>query len=381
MAIALYAVETFMRDSVPEPNRSSLPRAAQPWSVEQDAEHLMDDLFANVDVLLEGSSQPPHQLVQPVEPGNPSAVSVKATTVATTAISPRKTQRTLRNRSPRPKAGRKSTKGIVAQSALTWPTHLRAWRTRLWQHLDKVCFGIACVSLGGAVVWLVQQERLVLSSMAVSVNRPFETNAVVPPLSVEDAQFTQYMLRSLRVIDQYPSQTPLVARAAPARSGKDEDRTVATASPQIIERIYIPVYAPQTPNSTANSATLPPTDQRETTSRDSASTAVPAAPDLAPEPTARRSELPPPNLDTIPSLESVAPLPSLPSEVVVHSFAGIIQAGDRTTVLFTVDGKTQRIAPGEAIGSSGWTLVSADGQTAVIRRNGEVRSVYNGQRF
>jgi hypothetical protein len=36
---------------------------------------------------------------------------------------------------------------------------------------------------------------------------------------------------------------------------------------------------------------------------------------------------------------------------------------------------------GESIGSSGWTLVDVSNGEAVIRRNGEVRSIYAGQKL
>ena len=39
------------------------------------------------------------------------------------------------------------------------------------------------------------------------------------------------------------------------------------------------------------------------------------------------------------------------------------------------------ISSAEAIGTSGWTLVSVNNNEAIIRRNGEVRSVYIGQKF
>lgn len=359
-----------MRDSVQEPNRSPHPSTPEPWSVEQDAEHLMDDLFANVDVLLEGSSQLPRQPISQLESSSSLAVPVKATAVT----SPPSTKRTLRTRPQR-----KTSKGATAHSStLTWPTRLRAWRTRLWVHLDKVCFGIACVSLGGAVVWLVQQSRLASSPTAQSADTSFAADTAVPPLSPEDAQFTQYMLRSLRVIDQQPPQTSRIARAA--QGATDANGTVASNRPQVIERIYIPVYPSATANSAANAAPVSPSSPSPADPAPTSDvTPAPVAPQRSPAPAARRSELPLPSLDALPPLNSVAPVP-LPNDG-VHSFAGIIQAGDRTTVLFTVDGKTQRLAPGEVIGSSGWTLVSADGQTAVIRRNGEVRSVYSGQRF
>ena len=50
-------------------------------------------------------------------------------------------------------------------------------------------------------------------------------------------------------------------------------------------------------------------------------------------------------------------------------------------ILFEIDGVARRIYVGENIGSSGWTLVKVVNQEAVVRRNGEVRSVFVGQQF
>ncbi len=55
--------------------------------------------------------------------------------------------------------------------------------------------------------------------------------------------------------------------------------------------------------------------------------------------------------------------------------------GEQSAALFQVGGVVHRIQVGEPVGDSGWTLVSVAEQEAVIRRNGEVRSVYAGQTF
>ena len=70
-----------------------------------------------------------------------------------------------------------------------------------------------------------------------------------------------------------------------------------------------------------------------------------------------------------------------PAPVANHTLVGLLELGDRSAALFDVSGVTQRITVGEAIGASGWILVSVANQEAVIRRNGEVRSVYVGQKF
>lgn len=203
-------------------------------------------------------------------------------------------------------------------------------------------------------------------------------------LSQEDAQFAQYMLRSLRVIGRQPSQAPVTAqRSSQATASADPTQTDAAASPQVIERIYIPVYPPN-----------PPTTAQ---APDNAANATPEAP-KAPEPLprvptpdqlSRRVETPIPSLEDNSANESAVEtnssaevyVPNLPAGE--NKLIGIIQAGDRTTVLFKVGETTQRVELGEEIGSSGWTLVSAESnnQSVVIRRNGTVHSITSDQSF
>lgn len=399
------------------PSTPPLPHSVEPWSMEQDADHLMDDLFANVDVLLEGSSsQLPHQLVQTPTEQLPT-VPVTATAVAPTTSATPQPPRSLRTRT------RKTSRSSRRQAAMTWQTRAKAWRTQLWAHFDKVCFGVACVSLGGAVVWFVHQSRP-SAPAATSSSNPNASDAEWVVLSPEDAQFAQYMLRSLRVIGRQPSQVPATAQGTGQipTSANSTPSTVA-AAPQVIERIYIPVYPPtastanSSPPSAAsapNTASAPNAVSPPNATGDTASTApkvdvsevpepLPRVP--APNPLARRSAALIPRFEKNPVREpAVEPERSAPDpEVELESapdppqnsasqstlpmgdnkLVGIIQAGDRTTVLFKIGDTTQRVKLGEEIGSSGWTLVSAEAsnQSAVIRRNGAVHSITSDQSF
>jgi type II secretory pathway component PulC len=58
-----------------------------------------------------------------------------------------------------------------------------------------------------------------------------------------------------------------------------------------------------------------------------------------------------------------------------------MELGDRSAALIEINGVAQRYRIGESIGTSGWTLVEVSKNQAVIRRNGEVRSVFIGQSF
>ncbi len=65
----------------------------------------------------------------------------------------------------------------------------------------------------------------------------------------------------------------------------------------------------------------------------------------------------------------------------VPELVGVVgSAGQPASAIFQMGGSSTSVSVGEAIGSSGWRLRSADGDTAMIERGGEVRriSISNG---
>ncbi|MEO0410101.1 MAG: hypothetical protein AAF289_22375 [Cyanobacteria bacterium P01_A01_bin.135] len=96
-------------------------------------------------------------------------------------------------------------------------------------------------------------------------------------------------------------------------------------------------------------------------------------PIAAPEPAPAASSAPSqPAPETSPEpIANISPSP--------HVLVGLLQLGDRSAAIFEFDDGARRIRVGEAIGSSGWSLVSISQDEAVIRRNGDVRSIYIGQ--
>ena len=60
---------------------------------------------------------------------------------------------------------------------------------------------------------------------------------------------------------------------------------------------------------------------------------------------------------------------------------GLLELGNKSVALFKVDGISRRINLGENIGTTGWTLVEVSNGEAIVRRNGEVRSIYTGQKL
>ena len=174
-------------------------------------------------------------------------------------------------------------------------------------------------------------------------------------------------------------------------------------SPNIIERVFVPVYQNgQSQNSPAASSTparaaaaLPPIALASANnSRRRPTVPVPgpvaAMPSSAPAtgissipivPGGSRS-LPSPGADL--AVRSSAGSPAALNDVTPASelvLVGVLNLGNRSAALFDIDGSSQRAYVGDRIGLSSWNLVSVNGQDVVIRRNDEVRSVYIGQRF
>ncbi|HEY9689592.1 MAG TPA: hypothetical protein V6D46_06325, partial [Coleofasciculaceae cyanobacterium] len=64
-----------------------------------------------------------------------------------------------------------------------------------------------------------------------------------------------------------------------------------------------------------------------------------------------------------------------------YVLVGVLELGDRSSALVSVNGVTRRVNMGETVGASGWTLVEVANQAATLRREGETRSIFVGQQF
>ena len=410
---------------------SIAPTRIQPWSAEVEADKLMDELFSDIDQILDGGNR------LPTEPAQPEYVSLKSIVIpqipAPPAVvpPPEKLSETPSPESTDSKLSERVETQLVAKSDSRPNRFSLPWE-RLLLLLGFVVLGLSIILL------LVKQKRLTLPEWL----KPTPTPSVhTSQVSESDAQFANYMLRSLEVIDnknkaKQQATTPPGGTAANPPALPSGNPPVAASPPQrVIERVYIPVYPPQNPGapvappagvrppvptlsapapSSGAKAPSPsaavrrvapspsPAARRAAPSpspaaRRAAPSPSPAARRAAPSPSpvARRAAPTSPQAAAPATLPVLPALPALPPSVIVptapvtqlptsankHTLVGVMEQGDRSAALFNAGGVTRYIFVGEAIGDSGWTLVSIANQEAVIRRNGEVRSVYAGQSF
>lgn len=285
--------------------------------VDSYAEHLMETLFEDVDQLLEGKE------IAPIAHSAVGSTSAELTTLPLEADD----AAAITARAPAAAALQ-----TVSAEAVTAPPARRRFKFSLEYLLLAIALGSAA-SLG--ILWALGQQRLD-SVPAGASTAPAQSNA----------EFLNYLQRSMEVI---ASRSPADGNAAsevpiaplPGPAIVVPPAPVGTAAVQggrapinVIERVYVPYQvAPPGP-----------------------SAAAPAAP-----------------------ATTVAPSAAAPAAV--HTLVGVLELGARSAALFEVNGVPQRIYIGERIGSSGWSLVSVSNEEAVVRRNGEVRSIYIGQKF
>lgn len=301
------------------------------------ADSLMSGLFEDIDRLLEGDESALAALEAKPEPEEvPEASTITSPEPATseTALAPPSTPAIEPYVAPVPAPPAKTTLGKV---------------------VDRLLLTSAVVSLLGAIAFLVLNQQ-----QATNISPGAEATQ-----GQTDAEFLNYLQRSLDVIAQKVEQNgaenapfgsppevalvPTNPALLPSANGLSPNGRI-----NVIERVYIPYQTAQAAPPAAQPGTQPPT---------------------VVQPGAPQGTVPQPSIATPGS-------PSQPATSgVAHVLVGVLELGDRSAALFEINGVSQRVYIGERIGNAGWTLVSVANQEVVIRRNGEVRSIYIGQQF
>ncbi|ASC69991.1 uncharacterized protein XM38_009210 [Halomicronema hongdechloris C2206] len=311
--------------------------------VDSYAERLMDELFEPIDQALEGDSTALASSLQAPAPAPSNHDSPLTTALAMPVVGPLDRAR--------------EAAAAVAESESTAEPP-QSWWTR---HLDHLLLAAAGISLGATLLlWLVNRQQT--SPVVTATGSPEQA------VAQSDTQFLEYLRRSLEVITEQSSQPTATAGSQVASSADGGIPNVSvdgvgslppmanapggaggssplgpSGSVNVIERVYVP-YQP-VPTANTNSGTR------------------------------SGSPAPRPQASASPSEQRVA------TAAPAHVLVGVLELGQRSAALFEINGVSQRVYLGEQIGNSGWTLVSVANQEAVIRRNGEVRSIYIGQQF
>jgi hypothetical protein len=408
---------------IPEPSEDLISN--EPWSIEFDAEGLMDELFADVDEILHGSGNLPgdylhhnHRPPRSIEETPPSywVDNSDASTTPVATYEPVQTINVPQIVLPNTFIPTPAQKEDVGTVVINQPGKI-IQRQKARLNLTKLLItgttiGIA---IAGTLHILNSQFPSILGSQLGEPNISLPQNQ---PQVDPQAELVDYMLRALAIIEQrgksnnsqnnsqvalQPVTQPLSV-ATPSNVGDltpplaaNNTLPVLNPSTNVVERIYIPVYQAPSPMRYApppqiaiNSPTSPPQAGNNNVSANQPANTN----QVAAVPSAPMSVNQQPASVTVPSLPTVPTRPPIPVTVnpqqafvpsispnPTHTLAGLLELGDKSAALFEHEGVTRRIHIGESIGATGWTLVDIANGEAIVRRNGEVRSIFAGQRL
>jgi hypothetical protein len=470
--------------------------ASEPWSIENYADGLMNELFADIDQILDGRSDLPAKILQRgnhtagatisqigesfdslYQLGNPSAHSqsqpraqmltdnlatlessslkalpleygsLQAATVSQIVV-PQKVIHPVQS-VPQVK-NQQLSKFLIDTSNVSKVSKPRQkWRSILVKLLS---LGIPLGLIISAVIWSLHSGVLNRLNTKFFQQALWQSPQQLPTTAKVEADLVNYLLESLAAIDRqetnnHKSAKTLLATVSPANhtayayvsdrpTGNLSSLNSSNASPTpshsttVVERLYIPIYPAPSPMRYSPPPVVGPlkalpqwavapkkVTPLPTSPLKTALNAVPksAKPVTVPAPATVRPTIKPLAVRTKPVIVGNSPKPlattpvvpfqaELPKRPIVsdpsstgqevvaivspssvptpsHILEGLLELGNKSAALFKIDGITRRVNVGESIGSSGWTLVDVSKGEAVIRRNGEVRSVYTGQQF
>jgi hypothetical protein len=338
--------------------RFDLTQAVSPDAMENNADSLMDAVFADVDRMLErGVSLPIESLnetdhIEANDLGN--EVSAPSVVPLESILPPKLSPRDL---IPQPvDAGVELAESASSDSALeVLPNVAEPGETKRSNRLLWFAVLFSSMLMSAAILSYLFRDPLTQIWLRVLSSKGMETTtAPVAETSGQDGDFLKYVQRSLdRLANQANSDAEVATQPSPTIS------ISPAASPTVVERVYVPVYSSPQPSST-NAPTVvvkPPSAPSNPASASRPATNAPTGnPNAAPT-----------------SAPNIA--------VTTHTLIGVLALGERSAALFEIGGIPQRIEIGGQIGSSGWALVSINNQEAIVRKNGEVRSIYVGQKF
>ena len=330
------------------------------------ADRLMEQLFADVERMLERGgdlSEPPQPRKQP----DPDAIAQLSFDLQSPSSAPIDSSSLILapKLTPRPSilAQAESEEELADLEELMAEIQEGHTPDKLTKTLNKVLLGliVTAIAAGGAA-WYFRDRLPMLTAFIKSATAPAPVAVASPsPVDLQQKQnedFLAYVGRSLDRIERDTKQQ----RSRAAIASAVPSPTVAAGVAPGLERIYTPV--PQSPPIASSNAPAIMTQPF----------AQPALPQATFPQTAPLQPAAPPTATAPTTTPNIAAASS-------HVLIGILELGDRSAALVETNGTPQRVQIGESIGSSGWTLVSVKNQEAIVRRNGEVRSIYVGQQF
>ena len=228
--------------------------------------------------------------------------------------------------------------------------------------LERILLVVACSSaLIASVMWTIN-HGIWLGKQSVSVKQVNSQN-------ISDSKsFGEEIRRMLaevtdknRAIATNPNGTigsNIALMSAPLLSNMPLPTGANNPFGNVLQQpMYVPVYQPPALNGTniPSPFALPPVTSNNALDVSNAA------------PNARQNQNPP-------LIQAAAPVPS-------YTLIGVLDLGDRSTAMFDINGSVQSIGVGKGIGNAGWILSRVSQQEITLKRGKEIKTVFVGQKF
>jgi hypothetical protein len=365
------------------------------------ANHLMDEIFDEVEQVLDGSLLPPDEPVQ-VQFAKPDLNLDIANLLAERyPLLAQKLEEA--NAAPIPDlpgpdmALHKPDERRVAVPA---PSGLSLF--------ERFMIFTGCASAVAALaVWLISQGLVTKGANFLSrqlASTPVVATAPVSPVNAADVQFSEYVLRSLAALDRDAAANPQMVAAMPAAPASPLGAKPApTASGTMLPKPNVsqlkgatnqpggklgavqpiaPIYQPVQPMPQTDLVTRSEMNQVMNRIVGMLERVAPGVSNRLPLPAGTTSQAAKAPVRIAAAVKPAAkPAPPASNEP-KRRLSGVVEfGGGKSVVTIEYNGSTQRVYIGEPVGNTGWTLIDVKGTTATFRKNGEIRTLSDQEFF
>ena len=347
----------------------------------QYATGLMDELFGEVDSILDGSLIPPSEPMKvEASPERKAPINLDFAAFLSTPKTELGAMMADLSANGAP--------AVISQDhelQLTVPAPDRTpVRQESYGLFEKMLIFVGCSSaMAAMVIWLGSQGTI--GRMVAAVRGTSNVSVAVIPPNPSDVKFSDYMGKSLESIDSKSKVMPGLAALPGLPSVALPTVKIDNSSPRIIlggsgmpQLKPVPTIGRTTPG--INLPANPPITTALAPAANSQSSLDQTVAKLSGLVDRMTGVTNRPIAAIAPSARAVAPIaPAVPQSE--YTLSGVLGNGDKSAAMFKINGVGRNYDKGEKIGNSGWVFIRVDNGNAVVRRNGEVRTLSAGQRL
>ncbi len=372
---------------------SAMARPATMPPPDRYANHLMDEIFDEVEQVLDGSLLPPDEPVQ-VQFAKPDINFDIANMLAERyPLLAQKLEEANAEPIPDlPGPDMALHKPAARRTVAPTPSGLSLF--------ERFMIFTGCASAVAALaVWLISQGLVTKGANFLSrklAATPAVVTAPATTVSPADVQFSEYVLRSLAALDRDAAANPQMVATAPAATlgAKSAQPTgsgtmlpkpnasqlkIASSQPGNRSGAVTPIYQPVRPQTQPDLVTRSELNQVMNRIVGMLERVAPGVSNRLPLPagTSQAAKAP----VRIAAAVKSAPV-AQPSNEPKRRLSGVVEfGGGKSVVTIEYNGSTQRVYIGEPVGNTGWTLIDVKGTTATFRKNGEIRTLSDQEFF